>query len=291
MTPDISIIIPHLNQKDMLRKCVASILAQRVPGKTIEIIVADNGTRGGIEDIGELSPLIRVITVNQRGAAHARNAALDMVRGRFIAFLDADCIAEQDWLREGLSCLQRADISGGEVRIAVANSSVPRPVESFERVFAFNQRKYVEKLNFSVTANIITSREVVEAVGKFRNGVPEDVDWCNRAVALGFRLAFNDKSIVSHPARVDFETLVLKWDRLLKEKREMIGEIRSKPRITFSLLALATAGSIVPHLVVIALTRRLSTISERIGAGVVLIRIRLWRSWRLFQFAFDPKPE
>ena len=254
MTPDVSIIIPPLNQTDLLKTCIASVLQQHVPGVNIEIIVADNGTQGGIDDIGSVSELIRIVYVDQRGAAHARNAALELARGRFIAFLDADCVAEPDWLREGLACLERADISGGEVRVTIANPLTPMPVESFERVFAFDQRKYIEKLNFSVTSKIITSRKVTKAVGRFRDGVPEDLDWCNRAVALGFRLAFNDKSIVSHPARKDFASLVLKWNRLLKEKRALIEENRERPRIFFCLLAGATVGSIVPHLIVLAVT-------------------------------------
>ena len=41
--PDISVIIPHLNQEEFLEKCLASLAQQTIANVGVEIIVVDNG--------------------------------------------------------------------------------------------------------------------------------------------------------------------------------------------------------------------------------------------------------
>ncbi|TGP21566.1 glycosyltransferase family A protein, partial [Mesorhizobium sp. M1D.F.Ca.ET.234.01.1.1] len=41
----ITVIIPHLDQQEMLGRCLASLQAQRPPQQKVEIIVVDNGSR------------------------------------------------------------------------------------------------------------------------------------------------------------------------------------------------------------------------------------------------------
>ncbi|MFW5899467.1 MAG: glycosyltransferase family 2 protein, partial [Jiangellaceae bacterium] len=87
------------------------------------------------------------------------------------------------------------DAVGGRVEVfhedeGAGPSTGPRTVprtgaQAFEAVFAFENRAYVERKGFSVTANLVTRRAVFEDVGPFRPGLSEDLDWCARARARG----------------------------------------------------------------------------------------------------------
>jgi GT2 family glycosyltransferase len=286
VSPLVSIVIPHFNQPELLKKCLDSLERQTVPRPSYQIIVADNGTPGGVDRLIAEFPNVEFVEARERGAAPARNAALDHATGAAIAFIDSDCVAAPDWLERGLESLEGAPLCGGRIVVTVEDDDRPSPVEAFERVFAFRQRDYVEKKKFSATANLFARRDAVAAIGPFTNGLSEDVDWCRRGAALGFHLAFNDKSIVSHPARRDWSELIRKWDRIVAERWagfERRGFIRV---IAWMGLAAATALSTAPHLLRVMTSAELKSARDRMAAASVLARIRWWRARRMTALLF-----
>lgn len=284
--PAVSVVIPHFNQQALLEKCLESLERQTLPRSHYEIIVADNGAPGGVDRLIAKYPDVKFVEARERGAAPARNAALAHATGAAIAFIDADCVAAPDWLERGLEGLEAAPLCGGRIIVTVENDTNPTPVEAFERVFAFRQRNYVEKKKFSATANLFARREAAAAIGPFTNGLSEDVDWCRRGAALGFHLAFNDKSIVSHPARRDWSELIRKWDRIVAERWagfERRGFVRA---IAWMGLAAATALSTAPHLLRVMTSADLKSAHDRMAAASVLARIRWWRAKRMTALLF-----
>ncbi len=276
---EISVIIPHYNDLQALKKCLESVERQSLPRAQYEVIVADNNSPGGLGGLPSDFPGIRFLTVHERGAACARNAGMAVASGGVFAFIDADCVASPDWLEHGVKALQDADLSGGDVEVSL--SSDMTPVECFEAVFAFRQRLYVERKKFSVTANLIVKAAAAAEIGSFSNGVAEDLDWCHRAVALGFRLVFNDTSRVFHPARRDWNELVSKWDRLVRERWNGFGATTVVRRGLWICLAVATALSAGPHLWAVAKNNRLQTIKHKTKAAIILLRIRFWRATKM----------
>jgi len=279
--PEVSVLIPHYNDKLGLRLCLDSLRVQNFPTDKFEVIVADNDTPTGVADIAALYPEVRFVCVKERGAAPARNAAMAAAAGACFAFIDSDCVASPDWIKAGVKGLESADYSGGVIEITFADSDRPTPVEAFEMVFGFRQQMYLKRKRFSATANLFVRREAAEAIGSFKNAVAEDLDWGRRADALGFRLAFNAISIVSHPARHDWQELVRKWDRLVQERWNGFESRRLVDRLKWIFLAIATALSAAPHLWMVATSEKLSRIQDKIAAAGVLGRIRLWRAWRM----------
>lgn len=284
--PRVSVIIPHFDQAAMLDACLQSLTAQTLSRSSYEIIVADNGTPGGIDHVRRRFPETTFILAEERGAAPARNAALARARGETIAFIDADCLAAPDWLERGLAGLHEADLSGGRIVVTVSDERRPSAVEAFERVFAFRQRDYVERKRFSATANLFATREAALAIGPFTNGVSEDVDWCRRGAALGFRLTFNDKSIVLHPARRDWSELIRKWDRIVAERWRGFGGKGLIRAAMWMCLAAATALSTAPHLLRVVTSAELNSARDRAAAALVLARLRWWRAKRMTALLF-----
>lgn len=277
----VSVIIPHFNQKALLALCLDSLDRQTLARDRYEIIVGDNMTPGGVDDLKARYPHVVFVEARERGAAPARNAAMGAAAGEVIAFTDADCVAAPDWLETGLSGLKEADLCGGRIEVTAANPARLSPVEAFERVFAFRQRDYVERKSFAATANLFARRAAADAIGPFTNGLSEDVDWCRRGAALGLRLAFNDNSIVSHPARRDWSELVRKWDRIILERWNGFATETPLRRPLWLILAAAIAMSAVPHLARVAFSPKLTRLRDRAAAAGVLARIRFWRAARM----------
>jgi GT2 family glycosyltransferase len=128
-------------------------------------------------------------------------------------------------------------------------------------------------------------RNVFDTVGPFRTGVSEDVDWCRRALKLGFNLGYAPKSVAGHPGRRTWSELERKLHRQMSESyalyRELpLGWLRWEARSWLILL------SIVPHLVYIFLTRKLFTLRDRVNAALILFRARWLRFIAAHRLAF-----
>jgi GT2 family glycosyltransferase len=275
-----SVVVPHYNDKIRLQACLASLEDQTIRRERYEIIVADNGTPGGIADVASRFPHVRFVEEKRKGAAHARNAAIAVAESAALAFIDADCVADPAWLEEGLRALEHADLVGGAIQLTARDRDAPTPVEVFEMLFAFRQQQYIEKQKFAVTANLFTKRMVFDVVGGFRHGLPEDTDWCWRAVAAGYALRFAPDACVLHPARHDWAELVAKWDRLVREK---YNAMRQRPFFAprWLILALLTGASGLPHGVQVLLSNKDILWRRRLATVAVLTKIRLWRTRRM----------
>lgn len=88
----ISVIVPVYNVEKYLDRCVESIVNQTY--KNLEIILVNDGSTdnsGQICDVwAEKDNRIRVIHQSNMGGGAARNAALEIAKGDYIAFVDSD---------------------------------------------------------------------------------------------------------------------------------------------------------------------------------------------------------
>ena len=85
----VSVIIPSFNHARYLRECVDSVLAQDHP--LLEVIVVDDGsTDASLDILRSYGSRIRLLQQQGGRQARARNLALGVARGQFIAFLDSD---------------------------------------------------------------------------------------------------------------------------------------------------------------------------------------------------------
>ena len=160
--------------------------------------------------------------------------------------------------------------------VSVADESRLSGAEAFERVFAFNNRRYVEEEGFSVTANLFCSRPVFDAVGPFLTGVSEDVEWCRRATAKGFTLAYAADAIVSHPARRNWRELKRKWQRINAE-RFALAVRAPRGRARWAAQTAMLPLSILAHAPRVLRSAALQR-QSRWGALATLARLRCWRT-------------
>lgn len=277
MTHEISVIIPHYEDVDNLVRCVGMLRAQTIDAARFEIVVADNNSPIGIDVVRQaVGTLARVIEAPEQGAGPARNAAVAASTGAVLAFIDSDCRPRPDWLERGLAALRSTDMVGGRVDIVATDPAHPNPIEAFEMATAFPIRDYVERKSFAVTANLFVPRAIFDAVGVFRSTVAEDMDWCRRAVAAGYRLGYADDVGVAHPARASWAELSRKWRRTTSETFALTME-RPGGRGRWLAQCLLVLVSIAPHGARMLVTPKLHGAGARTGAIATLIRIRGFR--------------
>lgn len=84
----VSIIIPSYNYARYLTKAIKSCLDQT--HKELEIIVVDDGSTDNTREIAGRIPGIVYAFQENQGVSTARNTGLNLAKGEFVAFLDAD---------------------------------------------------------------------------------------------------------------------------------------------------------------------------------------------------------
>jgi glycosyltransferase involved in cell wall biosynthesis len=123
--PEVSIIMPCLNEADTLAACIGkarrALNEQNIPG---EIIVADNGSTDGSQAIATRLG-VRLINVTEKGYGNALMGGIAAARGKFIIMGDADDSYDfletpkfVEKLREGYDIVQgcRLPSGGGTVK-------------------------------------------------------------------------------------------------------------------------------------------------------------------------------
>ncbi|WP_225206443.1 glycosyltransferase family 2 protein [Novosphingobium huizhouense] len=287
MPPRASVIVPHYNDLDGLDRCLAALSRQTLPRDDYEIVVADNDSPVPAAELKRvIADRARLVTAYERGAGPARNTGVQASEAPLLAFTDADCIPEPDWLEAGLRGLDRLDVVGGRVRVATTPGRELTGAEGFELVFAFDNRAYVETKGFTVTANMFCRRATFDTVGAFRNGVPEDADWGHRAVRHGFSIGYVAEACVWHPARADWTQLQRKWERLNREAYAAT-EGRKWRLLNWRLRALALPASVLFHAPRVLGHDALPDWRARMVTLAALARIRLWRMKHALQLASD----
>ena len=89
----LSIIIPHYNlPRELLERCIASIVRLDIKANSYEIIVVDDGSPEPPRWVEDSFPgtEIRLITAAHGGPGAARNRGIDEAKGTYIEFVDAD---------------------------------------------------------------------------------------------------------------------------------------------------------------------------------------------------------
>jgi GT2 family glycosyltransferase len=287
-TPRAAIVIPHFNDVVRLRKCLDA-LAPQMAAAPVEVVVVDNGSTQDIGAVVAAHPDVRFLKEPKKGAAPARNTGVRETTAPCLLFIDADCIPAPDWLATALELAGKDEIIGGRVDLFDETPPPRSGAEAFETVFAFPQEDYIARKNFSVTANLLTSRAVFDDTGPFDGTVVEDSDWCQRAVARGWPISYHPELAVSHPTRNDWAALRRKWKRTTAENY-FVGGTGPVSRLRWALRAGAVLASAPVH-VPRVLRHPALRARERGPCIAVLLRLRALRAgWMLRQSLFGERP-
>ena len=180
-TIDISVIIPVYNGGKYLAEAIESVLAQTL--KPAEIIVVDDGSTDDSKEIArKYLPKVRTISQENKGAGAARNTGIQVAKGSFLAFLDADdlwtgqkSVIQYSFLEEH----PETDLVFGKVEQFIS--------PEFPAVYQGNLRKEMEIMPGYASGALLIEREKFLRVGLFNEQleIGEFIDWFSRAKGLG----------------------------------------------------------------------------------------------------------
>jgi glycosyltransferase involved in cell wall biosynthesis len=288
----ISVIIPHLNQPDGLEACLRSLDAQTLSRSLFEIIVVDNGSATPPEEVVANHVGVRLQHESRPGPGPARNTGTKSAAGDVLAFIDADCRADPDWLNVALQTLRSSPprtILGGDVRIWRSKDEVFTAIEAYESVFAYRFKLYIEQHGFSGTGNLAMLRSDFETIGPFAGiDIAEDMEWGQRACSAGFQFRYVPDMIVFHPARRSIQELYAKWDRQIQHYCNMAQD---KPawRLQWIMRALLILGSPIIDIATVFHSDRIQGVPARLKAVAVLCKIRAHRAFKMLSLLHGGK--
>ncbi len=104
--PFISVIIPAKNEEKLIVNCIDSLNKLDYPKDRYEIIVADGlSTDNTVLASKEMGAII--VKNEKQTVSPGRNIGFQYSKGELIAFTDADCIADRNWLKKSIKYFQQ----------------------------------------------------------------------------------------------------------------------------------------------------------------------------------------
>jgi glycosyltransferase involved in cell wall biosynthesis len=211
--PVVSVIIPAYNARLYIGATLESAVNQTF--RSFEIIVVDDGSTDDTQSIAQnfCDRGVTVISQSNAGAAAARNRALSIARGEYVALLDSDDLWEPDYLQTMVGFL----ISHPEISIAFSDSvffgqsmySGRRFQEVYPPCAPITFAKVAAQVSHVCVAATIR-REVFDRIGLFdaRLRAVDDFDLWLRALHAGCRIEPVQRVLVRyrrHVSALSFE--------------------------------------------------------------------------------------
>ncbi len=204
---ELSVIIPCRGHALELRGCLASLAQQRPPFR-FEVIVVDSAGDDQVAAVaGEFASVQLARVTQPLSAGAARNHGLGFARGRLVAFIDADCVADPDWLLRCRQALanESVQLAGGPVLDLDSSRWIAAADNRLQFADLVPTRPEGPAWHFPA-CNMVIRREALLTAGGFpATSLGEDVQLCS-AVRTRWpgSLRFDPAMRVQHAGRASW---------------------------------------------------------------------------------------
>ena len=199
---EVSVIVPVKNGAKTINQLLEALQKQNYPKEKTQIIVVDNGSRDQTVEIVRKYPVVLEKEQKMASSYAARNKGLSVARGEIIAFTDADCVPDPNWISEGVQALNtsQADLAGGGIEFIFSEKKTT--AEIFDSLNSLRNDSFIQNKMGAVTANLFVRKKVFEKLGMFPAVLSGgDIYWTGQAMRKGFSLIYAPAAVIHHPAR------------------------------------------------------------------------------------------
>jgi len=227
--PKFSVVVASYNGERTLKVCLDSL--QRLNYPNYEVILVDDGSTDATPQIASAYPAVRYFRHQTNlGLSVARDTGISAAEGEIVAFTDADCRADEDWLHYLAGAFGDGEFAGvGGPNLlppddsVVAAAVMVSPGGPAHVMLTDRQAEHIPGCNMAF------KRDALVEVGGFdpifrRAG--DDVDLCWRMQQAGYKIGFCPAAFVWHYRRSTVQAY-LKQQRGYGEAEAML--VRKHP--------------------------------------------------------------
>ncbi len=198
----VSVCVPVYNRQDLVAEALGSIFSQDgCEGLDLEVIVVDDGSTDDTVQVIRKTYGSKVLLISQenKGDAGARNSALRLAKGEFIAFQDSDDLWHPNKLKQQLDLLKRNTNVGlvysPKLTVDMSGNEIHPPRRACHRGYITTA---LFQDIFIATPSVIIRRDVFETIGFFNEELPvaSDYEYWLRA-STRFQFDYVDEPLVT----------------------------------------------------------------------------------------------
>ena len=214
----ISVIIPVKNEAEKIKRCLTAVFNQTI--KPYEVILVDGHSRDKTVENTKKFP-VRIFYEDYHTRAGACQIGVENAKGEYVAFTDADCIPERDWLENLVKEFDEVIIGVGgginnigedlwEKSINLVMGTFLGSANSVQGRF-FTDKRYVKSIS---GCNSMYRKDDILKVGGFNVISPgaEDAELNRKLLEFG-KLIYTPDAIVSHNHRWNLKEFTKKMFR------------------------------------------------------------------------------
>lgn len=207
-----SVVIPTRDRPGPLARCLAALDAQQ--GVELEVVVVDDGSRdpGAVRQVVSAHEGARLLRLEGRGPAAARNAGIREATGEILLLTDDDCVPSPGWAKGMADEVAR---TGALVVGRTVHDPRRHLVAASETIVLHAERRH----RFAATRNVGIPRKLALAVPfdeRFREAGGEDREWCRRLTERGTSLFEVESAVLVHEPELDLRRF---WRQQLRYGR------------------------------------------------------------------------
>lgn len=222
--PKISVAVCAHNAARFLPDVIRSLMSQTLPPEKYEVLLVNNASTDDsgavIEKLSqEYGGRLRRIIEPRRGLSTARNRALADASAPLVAFIDADAVADENWLEVVLATFDahpRAGVVGGRIEV-LWEEDVPawwdaRLDEAMGKFSPSDEHLTLAYPQYPYGGNFAVRTAAIREVGGFeadlgRNGAKllagEEGELCWRMQQSNWEIHYDPGAIIHHRALAD----------------------------------------------------------------------------------------
>ncbi len=226
--PKISVIVPIYNGEADLVDLLDCLRRQTYPTDRVEYCLVDNGSHDRTSEIlksaNQAGFTVHALSEPRIQSSYAaRNVGIRAATGEILAFTDADCRPEPNWLDDLIAPFTESVVGlvAGEIKALPGNTLLEHHADRQETL----SQKHTLAHSFCAygqTANLAVRHQVFEQVGLFRPYLTTggDADLCWRILReTPWEMRFAERAIVCHRHRATWAELRSQWQRYGRSNR------------------------------------------------------------------------